>query len=90
MSVEKIIDFDIYCWCEGLICFKNRYFFEILEEFKKYYGVYIWFDVVKINNLVLIVKFCLFDGIEYVLWVLQKDVKFKYVWNDEENIFVIK
>lgn len=34
MSVEKITDFDIYRWREGLICFKNRHFSEILEELK--------------------------------------------------------
>mgnify|MGYP000755509447 FL=1 len=90
MSVEKITDFDIYRWREGLICFKNRHFSEILEELKKYYGVHIRFDVAKINNPVLTVKFRLSDGIEYALRVLQKDVKFKYVRNDEENTFVIK
>ena len=90
MSVEKITDFDIYRWREGLICFKNRHFSEILEELKKYYGVHIRFDAAKINNPVLTVKFRLSDGIEYALRVLQKDVKFKYVRNDEENTFVIK
>ena len=90
MSVEKITDFDIYRWREGLICFKNRHFSEILEELKKYYGVHIGFDAAKINNPVLTVKFRLSDGIEYALRVLQKDVKFKYVRNDEENTFVIK
>ena len=63
---------------------------EILEELKKYYGVHIRFDAAKINNPVLTVKFRLSDGIEYALRVLQKDVKFKYVRNDEENTFVIK
>ncbi|MCE8626303.1 FecR domain-containing protein [Bacteroides fragilis] len=90
MTVEKITDFDTYRWREGLICFKSKRFTEILREFEKYYGVGIGFDATKVDNPVLTVKFRLSDGIEYALRVLQRDVNFKYVRDDEKNTFTIK
>lgn len=90
LVVEKIADLDIYRWREGLICFKSKHFTELLKEFEKYYGVHIIVDGKKIHNPVVTAKFRVSDGVEYALRVLQRDVKFTFVRNDDENQIIIK
>ncbi|WP_273161286.1 FecR family protein [Bacteroides fluxus] len=90
MSVEKITDLDVYRWREGLICFKSKHFTEIIEGLKKYYGVNISITDRNIKNPQLTVKFRLSDGIEHALRVLQHDVRFSYLRDDEKNTFIIQ
>lgn len=90
ITVEQITDFDVYRWREGLICFKRKYFTEILVEFEKYYGTKIVVEAVDIQDPLVTAKFRLTDGLEYALRVLQKDVTFNYVRDDDKNIIVIK
>lgn len=90
MRIEPITDFDVYRWREGLICFKRRRFTEILKEFEKYYGTTIIIDTVDVDNPLITAKFRLADGIEYALRVLQKDVMFHYIRDDDKNTMVIK
>lgn len=88
--VEKIVDLDTYRWREGLICFKSKPFTELLKEFEKYYGVSIVVDEKKVHNPILTAKFRVSDGVEYALRVLQRDVKFTFTRNDDENRIIIK
>lgn len=90
MVVEKITNLDVYRWCEGLICFKNEHFMDIVKELEKYYGVKININDKNINNPQLTVKFRLSDGVEYALRILQKQSNFSYTRDDEKNIFVIR
>ena len=89
MVAEKISDFDTYRWREGLICFKSKPFAEILGEFEKYYGMKIVMGNNKVSNPVLTGKFRLTDGLEYALHVLQRDVKFTYTRDDDNNTITI-
>lgn len=89
MVAEKISDFDTYRWREGLICFKSKPFAEILGEFEKYYGMKIIMGNNKVSNPALTGKFRLTDGLEYALQVLQRDVKFTYTRDDDNNTITI-
>lgn len=90
MVVEKIEDYNTYRWREGLICFKNKYFLDLLAEFEKYYDIRIIVEGSKLANPILTGKFRVSDGAEYALKVLQKDVKFRYKRNVDSNIIHIR
>lgn len=90
MVIERITSLDVYRWREGLICFKNEHFMDIIKGLEKYYGVKISISDTNIKNPQLTVKFRLSDGIEYALRILQKEINFSYTRDDEENIFVIQ
>jgi ferric-dicitrate binding protein FerR (iron transport regulator) len=90
LNMESVADFDRYRWIEGLICFKEENFMDVMKEFEKYYGVTIKVNTPALNNYVLTGKFRHTDGVDYALRVLQRDVRFKYMRNDEEQIIYIE
>ncbi|WP_321335150.1 FecR family protein [uncultured Bacteroides sp.] len=90
LFVSRITDYDVYRWKEGLICFKNKSFTDILKSFEKYYDLRIVIENMKLKNPLLTGKFRLSDGAEYALKVLQKDVNFKYTRNIDDNIIYIR
>lgn len=90
MVVEKIEDYNTYRWREGLICFKNKPFFDLLAEFEKYYDIRIIVEGSKLANPILTGKFRVSDGVEYALKVLRKDVRFRYKRNVDSNIIYIR
>lgn len=76
-------------WREGLICLDDEPFERLMKKFSVYYGI----DIIVKNQQVLKYKctgkFRQTDGIEYALRVLQKDLTFKYVRDDELNTITI-
>lgn len=89
LIVEPVDDYTRYRWREGLICFKNESFESIMLDFEKYYGV-----TVKVNNQKALQsyytgKFRHTDGIDYALRVLQKDIRFSYTRDDENQVIYI-
>lgn len=89
-NIEKVEDYTVYRWIEGLICFKNEPFESIMKEFEKYYGV-----TVKVNNpnarkFTYTGKFRHTDGIDYALRVLKKDIYFTYSKDDEKQVIYIE
>lgn len=89
ITVEKITNLDTYRWREGLICFKDEHFTDIIRGLEKYYGVNIDIANKHIKNPQLTVKFRLSDGIDYTLRILQKYIGFSYTREDEKNLFII-
>ncbi|MFV0331715.1 MAG: FecR family protein [Dysgonomonas sp.] len=90
LEVSRIPDYDVYRWKEGLICFNNASFEEIMSDFKRIYGIDIIVENTRVNKYTYTGKFRFVDGIEYALRVLQRDIKFKYERDAEEHIIYIK
>ncbi len=88
--IEKVDDFTSYRWIEGLICFKDEHFNNIMKEFEKYYGVSIQVNNKKVQQYTFTGKFRHTDGIDHVLRVLQKDIKFKYYRDHDNQIIYIE
>ena len=42
LAVDAIEDYDVYRWREGLICFTNENFVDLMKRIEKYYGVKWW------------------------------------------------
>jgi ferric-dicitrate binding protein FerR (iron transport regulator) len=89
--VKSVIDnFDHFRWREGLICFDGEPFGSMMEKFSLYFDISI-----KIENPALLEycptgKFRHSDGIDHALKVLQRDLRFTYNRNHENNEIVIR
>ena len=90
LVVSKIEDYNVYRWREGLYCFKNKPFIEILENLERYYELRIVLEKQSIAKIVLTGKFRISDGLDYALRVLQQDVAFTYYRNEENDMIYIK
>lgn len=90
LVVSKIEDYNVYRWREGLYCFKNKPFIEILENLERYYDLRIVLEKQSIAKIVLTGKFRISDGLDYALRVLQQDVAFTYYRNEENDMIYIK
>lgn len=90
LHVSVVDDFNPYRWKEGLICFKNESFTSIMKDFEKYYGLTIQVRNKEVLKYVYTGKFRQTDGVDYALRVLQKDIKFNYQRDDENQIIYIE
>lgn len=90
LKAAKITDFTPYRWREGLICFKDESFINIMKKFEKSYGVEIRIETSKVSNSYYSGKFRQYDGITNALKVLQKDVDFTFESDEENHIIHIK
>ena len=90
LRVKPVDDYTPYRWREGLICFKNETFASIMKDFEKYYGLTIQVKNKNVFKYVYTGKFRQTDGIDYALRVLQKDIKFTYQRDDENQIIYIE
>lgn len=87
---QPVDDYSTYRWKEGLICFKNETFSSIMEKFEKYYGMNIQVDNPDVQKHLYTGKFRQTDGIEYALRVLQKEIRFQYVRDEESQTLHIR
>lgn len=90
LEVTGIDDYDVYRWKEGLICFNNASFEDIMGSFEKIYGPKIIIENARVNKYSYTGKFRFVDGIDYALRVLQKDIKFTYERDLENHTIHIK
>lgn len=91
LEVNDIEDFDVLRWREGLICFKNKPFKQLIEQFEKYYDVRIIIENEKLLKHELSGKIRINDGIEHALRVIQKNTSFSYDRDPKlENVIYIK
>lgn len=90
LKVVPVDDYNPYRWKEGLICFRNETFRNIMKDFEKYYGITIHVENKQVLKYFYTGKFRQADGIDYALRVLQKDILFQYRRDDENHIIFIK
>lgn len=90
LKVSPIADYNVYRWREGIICFRNESFVNIMKKFEKYYDVEIRIETPKVRGYAYSGKFYQSDGILYALRVLQRDINFKFVRDEEKHIIYIK
>lgn len=90
LNVTRVENFDPYRWKEGLICFTDESFLNIMKDFEKYYGVKIVMENEKVGESHFTGKFRLSDGIDYALRILQGNLKFQYEKDNEKQIIHIR
>lgn len=87
---EVIDNLDRFRWKDGLICLDDVPFETLMRKFALYYDVRIKIDNSTVQDYRCTGKFRQSDGIEYALKVIQKDLKFNFIRNDETNTITIK
>ena len=90
LSTSPISDFDVFRWKEGLICFRNMNFEQLMLRFEKCYGVRIVVENKHLVNYICSGKFRISDGIDNALRILQKDAKYSFERNNDESVIYIK
>ena len=90
LTVRPIEDYDIYRWREGLICFKEVDFTELMERFEKSYGIRIIIENKKLTNKVFSGKFRISDGVDNALRILQKEGNYTFERSEDDSIIYIK
>lgn len=90
LKSTKVDDYNPYRWKEGLICFRSETFLRIMKDFEKYYGITIQVENREVLKYFYTGKFRQSDGVDYALRVLQKDIRFSYRRDDENQIIYIK
>lgn len=90
LSTSLISDFDVFRWKEGLICFRNMNFEQLMLRFEKCYGIRIVVQNKRLVNYVCSGKFRISDGIDNALRILQKDAKYSFERNKDESVIYIK
>lgn len=90
LVVEKIQNYDIYRWKEGLLCFEHIAFNDLMKEFEKTYDIQIINKNKNLENYICSGKFRISDGLDFILHVLQQDVKFSFSRNENNTIIYIK
>ena len=88
--LSDIDDYDIYKWREGLYCFREKHFSEIIRDLQRYYGKDIVYTAdPKLEKETLTGKFRIKDGLDYALQILQTSIRFEYSRDQENNkIFI--
>lgn len=87
---RSIDNYNPYRWREGLICFKDAGFAEIMERFETCFGVEIKIENQALEKECYTGKFRQEDGVQYALNVLQKDMKFILERGENSHIIYIK
>ena len=90
LQSKPIADFDPFRWKEGLICFKNMNFKELMSRFEKCYGIHIIIENPQLADYICSGKFRISDGIDKALRILQKDAKYTFERNKDESVVYIK
>lgn len=90
LNVEDIDYYDTFRWKEGLYCFRNKSFSEIMSDLEKYFDVSIEIQNDKIKDVTLTGKFRITEGFDYLLRVLQTDVSFSYSRDTDLNKIYIQ
>ncbi len=90
LITEVITDFNHYRWCEGLISFKDTPFTDLMVKFEKCYGIKIIIENNRVKNYAPTGKFRQSDGIDYALRVLQRDFRFRFERDKENQIIYIR
>lgn len=89
LAVDAIEDYDVYRWREGLICFTNENFVDLMKRIEKYYGVKLVVENQELAKHSFSGKFRISDGVRNLLRVLRRDVRFEYeLSKDGDTIYI--
>lgn len=87
--LDSIRNYEVYRWREGLICFDNLSFPDLMEKIGKYYGLRIVIENRKMHTYACSGKFRMADGIDFILRILQRNAHFTFTRDDERSIIYI-
>lgn len=90
LSLSSIDDYDHFRWRDGLVCFNDVAFHELMKRFEKCYGISIVVENKQLKNYSCSGKFRIADGLDNALRILQRNGKYRFERNDDNTIVYIK
>ena len=87
LAVTKTTHPEEYRWYEGLYCFNDKAFPEILRDLERYFDLEISLNNPDVKDIILTGKFRISDGPETALKVLQNSFPFQYT--KDNNLITI-
>ncbi|MDD4514203.1 FecR family protein [Massilibacteroides sp.] len=88
IKISPISDFDLYRWKEGLICFKETEFQQLIKRLERCYDVRIEIRNTAVKTQKFNGKFRISDGLDIILRVLQTDSNFKIMRQSNESYII--
>lgn len=90
MVVDSIRNLDNYRWKEGLICFENIRFADLMKRFEKTYDIRIVIRNARLNDYKCSGKCRVSDGVDFILQVLQRSTRFSFSRSEDNTTIYIK
>lgn len=90
LMVSSINDYDQFRWREGLVCFKDVAFNELMTRFEKCYGIQIVVENRHLEEYTCSGKFRISDGVDNALRILQRNAKYTIERNEDNSVIYIK
>ena len=90
LLVSSIDDYDHFRWRDGLVCFDNIVFHELMKRFEKCYGISIVVENKNLEGYSCSGKFRISDGLDNALRILQRNAKYTFERNEDNSIVYIK
>ena len=90
LTVSNIKNPDMLLWRNGIYSFNNERLVEIVRKLELYYDVTINIANPKLQDICYTCKFRQRDGIEKILYTIQKIHHFKIEINKEKNVITLK
>lgn len=90
LMVSSINDYDQFRWREGLVCFKDVAFNELMTRFEKCYGIQIVVENKTLEEYSCSGKFRISDGVDNALRILQRNAKYTIERNEDNSVIYIK
>lgn len=87
--VDSIQEFDRFRWIEGLICFDNILFTDLMLRFEQIYDIKIVVQNPILKDYKCSGKCRVADGIDYILKLLQRNRSFSFTRNDDNTYIYI-
>ena len=88
--VDSIRNLDNYRWKEGLICFEDMRFADLMQRFEKTYDIRIVIQNKGLHDYKCSGKCRVSDGVDFILQVLQRSTRFTFFRSDDNTIIYIK
>ncbi|MDD4591629.1 MAG: FecR family protein [Parabacteroides sp.] len=90
LVVSSIDDYNHFRWREGLLCFENIAFDELMKRFETCYEISIIVENTKLKDYSCSGKFRISDGLDNALRILQKNGKYTFERNEDNTVVYIK
>ena len=88
--VGSIRNLDNFRWKEGLICFEDIRFADLMERFEKVYDIRIVVQNKKLHDYECSGKCRVADGVDFILQVLQRSTRFTFSRSEDNTTIYIK
>lgn len=89
LELKLLENYNDYRWVEGLICFENEPFTDIMKDLERCFGTKIKVNNDQLSERSYTGKFRYTDGLDYALHILKKDYDFSFERDNQNNILYI-